>query len=55
MDRTNTDALIAFARGIIADPDPNTDLPIFDAFQCNTSEGDPSIADPDDDDAWEVA
>lgn len=46
-----TQELLAFARGIITDPDPNKGHYLFDEFQCDR-DGDPSIADPDAFDPW---
>jgi hypothetical protein len=52
MTTTNTAELLAFARGIIADPDPNEGNPLFDEFQCNAKDGAGEIADPDAFDPW---
>lgn len=49
----NTAALLAYAAGIILDPDPGAGKHWMDeVFECNSSDLDQSVADPDEKDAW---
>lgn len=49
-----TQELLAYARGIVSDPDPNKGHYLFDEFQCNSKDGSGEIADPDEFDPWEA-